>query len=161
MSNTQTWQEYDQQKKSERLTSLLIFLSATLTALTISLVCLCFEANASITDKQATECILGEARGEGYDSMLAHAEAIRNRGHLKGVYGCKADLSKEMSYLLSTGIYEKAQKAWRESAKTNTVSGASFWGSLKVDGKWIAEMERKGFIRTRVIKNTAFYRGTK
>lgn len=111
-----------------------------------------------ICEEKAVHCILGEARGEGFESMKAHAEAIRNRGHLQGVYGCRADLSKEMAYLKKTGIYSLAIKAWRESRESNLVQGASFWGSLKVDGKWIRTMEKKGFKRTAVIRNTAFYR---
>lgn len=60
------------------------------------------EAKAEdISDKEAVQCLLGEARGEGFNAMVAHAEAIRNRGHLRGVYGCKADFKKEMPYLTS------------------------------------------------------------
>lgn len=114
-----------------------------------------------ITDEQAVKCLLGEARSEGYESLLAHAEALRNRGHLQGVYGCSSDLSKEMSYLKRTGIYDQAVRAWEESKTSNVVNGASYWGSLKVDGKWIATMKRNGFICTAIIKNTAFYREVK
>lgn len=107
---------------------------------------------AEITDEQAVRCIMGEARGEGYDGMLAHAEAIRNRGHLKGVYGCKAKFS-EPEY-----VWAKARKAWKESEHTATVKGADHWGSIIVDRAWIDLMERKDFIHTATIKNTAFYK---
>lgn len=120
-------------------------------------------AQAQLVPAIAVNCILGEARGEGYESMLAHAEAIRNRANtqknpLKGVYGCNVDLSKEMPYLRSKGIYNDAAMAWKVSRHTNIVKGASFWGSLRVDGAWIEKMEKNGYIRTATIKNTAFYR---
>jgi hypothetical protein len=111
-----------------------------------------------ISEEKGVQCILGEARGEGFESMKSHAEAIRNRGNLKGVYGCRVDLSKEMAYLKKTGIYDLAVKAWHESKTSNIVKGASFWGSLKVDGKWIKKMERNGYVKTVVIRNTVFYR---
>lgn len=112
---------------------------------------------ADIPEDQAIKCILGEARGEGYDSMLAHAEAIRSRGHLKGVYGCKADYSGEMAYLRSRGILEQAKRAWEASRTSNTVKGAQYWASLIVDKDWIKKMEKAGYIRTATINNTAFY----
>ena len=122
-------------------------------------------AFAEITEEQAVHCILGEARGEGYEAMLAHAEAIRNRGYLKGVYGCKdrwglsqEKYAKELAFVKKTGIQDKAKKAWAESKHTNTVKGADHWGSTIVDGRWIEEMKRKGFVRTVVVRNTAFYR---
>lgn len=117
----------------------------------------CDEAHA-YTDEEAVKCILGEARGEGYDSMLAHAEAIRNRGHLKGVYGCKADYSKEMPYLIKKGIIKEAILAWEQSQWTNTVHKAQFWGSVIVDKDWIKTMEKAGYVKTATIKNTSFYR---
>lgn len=111
-----------------------------------------------ITEEQAVHCILGEARAEGYDAMLAHAEAIRNRGHLKGVYGCRANFEKEMSYIKAKGIDKQAKKAWAESKTSNTVDGAQYWGSLLVDGDWIKKMQKYGYKKTAVVKNTAFYR---
>lgn len=128
---------------------------------TISLILVMFlwngVASADITEDQAVKCILGEARGEGYESLLAHSEAIRARGHLKGVYGCKADYSREMTYLRSKGILAQAHRAWRESRTSKTVKGATYWGSTIVDKAWIAKMESHGYIRTATIKNTAFY----
>lgn len=114
-----------------------------------------------ITEEKAVHCILGEAQGEGYASLLAHAEAIRNRGHLKGVYGCRADISKDMPYLKAKGILAQAKQAWKESAHTNTVKGADHWGSLLIDGDWLAQMKKKGFVQTAVIKNTAFFKESK
>ena len=112
----------------------------------------------TISDKEAVQCLLGEARGEGFNAMVAHAEAIRNRGHLKGVYGCKADFKKEMPYLTSKGIVKDAYRAWELSKTTNRVDGADHWGSLIVDKAWIKKMERSGYIRTATVNNTAFYK---
>ena len=118
----------------------------------------------TITEDQAVHCILGEARGEGsnnaerYASLLAHAEAIRNRGHLKGVYGCKASFDSEMGYLRTKGIIALAKQAWRDSRHSKSVKGAQFWGSLIVDKAWIARMERAGYVRTATVGRTAFYR---
>lgn len=113
---------------------------------------------AGITEDQAVKCILGEARGEGYASLLAHSEAIRARGHLGGVYGCRAKISaSEWAYMRNKGIYEDAVRAWRASLNTNTVSKAQYWGSLIYDKKWIKTMDKAGYIRTATIGNTAFY----
>jgi hypothetical protein len=152
------YQDYWQQQellRSARQINFLLILALAVIVLAVLFVGI---AKAEITEDQAVHCILGEARGEGYESMLAHAEAIRNRGHLGGVYGCRADFSKEMPYLQTKGIISQAKKAWKESVHTKTVKNADHWGSLKVDGKWIAEMERKGFVRTAVVMNTAFYK---
>lgn len=120
---------------------------------------------AEIEEEKAIKCLLGEARGEGgadmkakYASLLAHAEAIRNRGHLRGVYGCKSDFSRESRYLEASGISRLARKAWRESAHTNTVSDADHWGSTRVDGVWLKHMEAAGYIRRAKIGETVFYR---
>ncbi len=148
----QTWEEWDNQKKKERLNfalgMVLIFI-----VLVIAFLFLAVKANAEgIPEEVAVHCIMGEARGEGYSGMLAHGEALRARGTIKGVYGCKSKF-KEPEW-----VWDMARKAWKESRHTKTVKGADHWGSLIVDKKWIAEMERKGFVRTAIIKNTAFYK---
>lgn len=116
----------------------------------------------TIPDDVAIKCILGEVRGEyhdyGYNALLANAEALRNRGTTQGVYGCKAHFDHELSYLKRMGIFENAVKAWKESAHSNLVKGASYWGSLIVDQKWIKEMKRKGYKETYRIGNTAYYK---
>ena len=127
-------------------------------------VCLGSELTDQITDQQAIHCILGEARGEGYDSLLAHAEALRTRAEnspehpTNGVYGCRAVFTKEIPYLKAKGILAMAEKAWEASCHTNTVFGSDHWGSLIIDKTWIAKMEKAGYKRTVVINNTAFYR---
>lgn len=107
---------------------------------------------AEIDEDTAVYCVMGEARGEGYDGMLACSEAIRNRGTLKGVYGCQAKFTEPQ------WVWDQARKAWRTSAHTNTVGGAQYWASLKVDQAWIKRMEKAGFVHTLTVKNTAFYK---
>ncbi|NJO00406.1 MAG: hypothetical protein HC880_00825 [Bacteroidia bacterium] len=129
--------------------------------LTIALALSAFNAQAAtIPDDVAVRCILGEAQGEGLESIRDHASALRNRGYIKGVYGCKADISKDIPYLKAKGIYNHAIKSWNESAAVDTVNGADHWGStlLNEDKAWIQKMERSGYTLTKTTKNTAFYR---
>lgn len=117
----------------------------------------------ALTEEKACHCILGEARGEvgkyGYNSLLAVAEAIRNRGSkTQGVYGCGADLSKDMSYMKSKGLLDMALKAWRESKTSNLIKGAQYWGSTIVDKKWILTMKKAGYKMTYKIGNQEYYR---
>ena len=58
----------------------------------------------------AVHCILGEARDQGLDGLTAVAEALRNRGTTKGVYGCKATF-KEPKW-----VWDMGRKAWNQSA---------------------------------------------
>ena len=100
--------------------------------------------------KTAIHCILGEARGEGYKGMVAVGEALRNRGTVKGVYGCRADF-KEPKW-----VWDLAEKAWRESVKTNLVKGSDHWVGTKRDGEWIAKMEKTMTFKVQ-IANQRFY----
>lgn len=85
----------------------------------------CRSAFAEIPSSLAVRAIIGEASGEGYQGMLAVAEAIRNRGHLKGVYGLEAaHISKE-----GPEVWKAAKRAWAASERSNTVHGASVWGN--------------------------------
>jgi len=88
-----------------------------------------------ITDEKAVQCILGEARGEyaqyGYNSFLAIADALRNRGKTQGVYGCGVNLAKEAAFLANKGYYKKALQAWIDSKTVELVKGASHWESTK------------------------------
>lgn len=156
-----TWEEWDEEKRINRAKGFLgaFLVSSIFWGAFIILMFTGISRAECITDEKAVQCLLGEARGDGYASLLGHAEAIRNRGHLRGVYGCSVKVSKaEIAYLEKKGILKQAFMAWEASKTTNTVKGASFWGSLKVDGAWIKKMEQSGFKRTAVINNTAFYR---
>lgn len=124
------------------------------------IICFCSTKShgAEIPEATAVHCILGEARGEGPQGIRLMASALRNRGKTQGVYGCRADLSKEMAYLKAKGIYQQAVKAWRDSAKTDLVKGATYWGSRHVDGAWIAKMKKHGYTLTIVHNGHEFYR---
>lgn len=114
-----------------------------------------------IPEAKAVACILGEARGEGEQGIRLMASALRNRGKTQGVYGCKADISREMAYLKAKGIYAQAVKAWRDSAKTDLVKGATYWGSTHVDGAWISKMKKHGYVLTAKHNGHEFYREVK
>lgn len=77
-------------------------------------------SGAEIPEHIAVNCILGEARGEGYGGMLAVAEAMRNRGHIKGIDGC-AYQPKEIDPI------QQAFKAWHEAKLSNITNGADHW----------------------------------
>ena len=108
---------------------------------------------AEIPDELAVRAIMGEASGEGYESMQTHASAIRNRGTLRGVYGCYAPhVWHEPEW-----VWAKARQAWKDSATFDYASGADHWGSKACDKDWIAEMEKKmDFIKE--VNGTRFYK---
>ena len=119
-------------------------------------------AYAEISEEKAIHCILGEGRLEymkfGYNSLLALAESLRNRGTTQGVYGCNVDLSKEARYIELKGIKNAAARAWRESISSNLVKGATYWGSTIVDKNWIEKMKKNGYTLTYKIGNHQFYK---
>jgi len=88
---------------------------------------------SEISEKDAVHCILGEAQGEyrsqGIDAFIAIGEGIRNRGSKRGVYGCTANLSKDMPYLKAKGLVKEAKKAWRKSKTSNLIKNADHWES--------------------------------
>lgn len=115
----------------------------------------CRPAFAEIPESQAIRAIIGESSNQGYVGMLAVAEAIRNRGHLKGVYGLKSPhVDNEPQW-----VFNLAKKAWGESKTTNLVKGADHWENIKAFGvpPWAKTMTK-----TVTIKDHAFYkRGAK
>lgn len=138
--------------------------SAFMLILTIVIALLCVFMSAvmasadEIPESKAVQCILGEARGEGEQGIRLMASALRNRGTTQGVYGCRADLSKEMAYLKAKGIYQQAVKAWHDSKHTDLVNKATYWGSKHVDGAWIAKMKKHGYVLTVSHCGHEFYR---
>jgi len=98
---------------------------------------LCFAAEA-IPDDLAIRAIIGEASSEGYPGMIAVACAIRNRGHLRGVYGLKAKhVDNEPQW-----VWDMARQAWRESTSTDIVRGATHWENLAFGAPyWAKSME--------------------
>lgn len=110
-------------------------------------------AHAEIDPNIAIKAIVGEAEGESYRGKLAIAEALRNRGHVRGVYGVSSPrLSKAPKW-----VWVEAEKAWKESANTNLVKGADHWEStdFKVP-TWAKKMTK-----TAIIGKHVFYRGGK
>lgn len=96
-------------------------------------------AHAEVSDDLAVKAIMGEASNQGYDGMLAVACAIRNRGHLRGVFGVRAKhIYKEPKW-----VWDQARKAWKESAKRDVTCGADHWENTKAFGtpKWAHTMK--------------------
>lgn len=83
-----------------------------------------------IPEDVAVQCILGEARGESKLGMIAVAEAIRNRGHLKGVYGC------DSKFKVKKSTRSLAKLAWRVSKNTNVVKLGDHWHSTDEPIVW-------------------------
>lgn len=83
-------------------------------------------SEAAVPQSLAVRAIVGEAAGEGYPAMLAHAHALRNRGTLKGVYGFHArHINEEAPW-----VWHQARRAWTASAWTKDgTHGASYWFS--------------------------------
>ena len=114
-------------------------------------------AQAEIPHCQAVRAIVGEASKEGYNSMVAHAHALRNRGSLKGVNGLKAD-HVDHEYFL---VWKMAEKAWEDSKKgQDPTLGASCWFSEEDLRK--LERQKPGWFmrlqRTVKIGSVTFYR---
>ncbi|MCB1711500.1 MAG: hypothetical protein KDH96_03185 [Candidatus Riesia sp.] len=95
-------------------------------------------------------CVLGEAEDQGIEGMTAVAEAIRNRGHLRGVYGCRSPRLQKAS----AASWEKAAWAWERSAFTNLVKGADHWHSDREPPAW---WEKYGKLTVKV-GNHKFYK---
>lgn len=112
---------------------------------------------ASVKESDAVRAIVGEAENQGYRGMVAVAEAIRNRGHLKGVYGLRRDLSKTPRPVLLK-LYRDAKRAWKESKNTTLVNGGDHWENVKDFGmpKWAKRMKV-----TATIGDHVFFRGAK
>ena len=119
--------------------AILIFLSICLLAILGP----CSMARAEVTESQAVQCILGEARNEyfssGYLAFLAVADALRNRNTTQGVYGCAVNLKNEMGYIKAKGLNREALRAWRESARVNLVKGAKHWESVDFEKPYWAK----------------------
>lgn len=106
-----------------------------------------------IDDKMAIRCIIGEASGEGILGMTAVAEAIRNRGTLKGVYGCRAKhVDREPNY-----VWVMAADAWEKSKSTNLTDGADHWESIDFKTPYWA----RRMTMTAMINKHVFYRSEK
>lgn len=110
-----------------------------------------------ISDSRAVRAILGEA-GPSYEERLAIAFALRNRGHLKGVYGhLEAPTATE---------WQKGSKAWHTALnglETDITHGADHWLSdwdLKHARPALTAFRFK-MVETAYIGTTHFYKEIK
>jgi hypothetical protein len=102
---------------------------------------------------------LGEAAGQAYPELYAHACALRNRGTVQGVYGLQHWKQHD-----SEKAWQRASRAWAESEYLrDTTFGATHWLS-DYDMKhcrqgwkhWIKDYEK-----TTKVGETTFYRRKK
>ena len=100
--------------------------------------CLFCSPAFALTEAEAVPCIVGEASGQSYVEQVAIAEALRNRGTTKGVYGCTAKHNKTEP----AWVWARCKKAWRESAGTDYVKGGDHWENVTAFGKpyWASQM---------------------
>jgi len=95
----------------------------TLLILTLGLF-VCGNAYAEIPDEQAIKALIGEAGGQSYQELYAHACALRNRNTLEGVYGIR---SKQVA-LASGKTWQRVSRAWYESVDgLDVTGGATHW----------------------------------
>lgn len=92
---------------------------------------------SGISEETALICIVGEAADQGKVGMLAVAEALRNRGTTKGVYGCQR---KDFYLSEPEWVRQNAKSAWRESKKSNLVNGTRNWESTDFPRPYWAEV---------------------
>jgi len=123
------------------------------TVLTVALAVLLIDrmkTAEAFTEEQAVRAIIGEASNQGFKGMVCVAEGIRNRGTLKGVRGLRAKhVDKQPER-----IWRMARRAWKTSAKTNYVKGASHWESTDFPmPRWARKMDVVA-----VYKKHVFYR---
>ena len=117
-------------------------------------VALSAQANSPIKDDLAVRAIVGEAANQGKQGMLAVACALRNRGHLGGVYGVKNPVADKQP----AWVWKQAQEAWKLSKTKDITGGADHWENVNAFGKptWA-----KSMTQTVVIKDHAFFRSKK
>lgn len=106
---------------------------------------------AEIPENLAVRAIIGEASNQGPVGMQAVAEAIRNRGHLRGVFGVRAKhVDAEPAW-----VWKQARQAWERSSTSRLVLGADHWECESDFGKpaWA-----KSMTKTVTIGKHTFYR---
>jgi len=115
----------------------------------------CGIAHADVPTEKAVLAIIGEAENQGYSGMLAVAEAIRNKGNLRQVFGAT---SKRVLYRrYSQATYNMALLAWQNSKHTNTVGKADVWGNKSDIIKFSRQKWFKKYKLVKRIKDHYFY----
>lgn len=128
-----------------------ILVTAIILLLTFVAWCLC---NAEeIPEDLAIRCIIGEAAGEGSEGMYYVAAALRNRGCIKGVYGCKSRLA----YTEPQWVRDRAKAAYLRAMQGDPTGGADHWESTDFkEPAWAKDM-----IVTAKVGKHKFYRRIK
>lgn len=111
------------------------------------------------------ETLVMETAGDGYESMLAVAEVIRNRAKLfkknydevclmPKQFSCWNDKEKAKNFLAEhKNYYKVAEKAWKESEYSNLVKGSTDYHAEYVMPYWAASYDRVVQVSTHI-----FYR---
>lgn len=104
-----------------------------------------------ISDRDAVRAIVGEAANQGERGMVAVGNVIRNRGHLRGMYGLKNPMADRQP----RSVWRTARRAWHKSATMDVVRGATHFENTKAFGRprWATDMKV-----TIVIKDHTFYK---
>ena len=77
-------------------------------------------AEIPFTEANIIKALAGEAGGQGMDEIIAHAHAIKNRGHLGGVYGIRRVSSQK--------ALERARNGWnRACGEPDRLHGSDHW----------------------------------
>lgn len=111
-----------------------------------------------ITDEKAIRAIIGEAENQGADGMRAVAHAIRNRGHLGGVYGSRSARYR----LCSRATRRQAEDAWKRSGyERDITNGAQYWGTEADIKKFKKERWFSRVEKTITLKDHSFFKEIK
>lgn len=97
-------------------------------------------ALAAVNKQDAIRAIMGEASNQGRRGMLYVACAIRNRGHLGGVYGLKAKhIDNEPRW-----VWQMAAEEWERSKNKDITNGATHWENINAYGTpyWVKSMNK-------------------
>ena len=140
----------------------------------------CTIAHAEVNEEQAIRGVIGESLTD-YNSMLAIACAIRNRGTLDGVYGVNAVIDHNGQLVrvikkktgtiyepISWEIYNMANKAWYVSGDHEELNGP-YVDVVKGATHWLSDYDLKHcrpamtnwrfkYIETAYIGQTHFYK---
>ena len=82
---------------------------------------------ARIPTDLAVRAIIGEAAGEPFETKLAIAGALRNRGSLAGVRGLR---NSKMIDVQPAQVWTDARRAWSESATNDLSRGGTHFESV-------------------------------